>query len=104
KTIQERLAEFGRKLVGKHHMRPHQMPARSDAADDARQLQRSGLDCSLSDCYVEGLVGIPAMVEVLDQPIRRRHQPGLFTREVDSSFLAVAEFAGVLRNAINAEL
>ncbi len=72
-------------------MRPHHVPARCDAADDARQLDRRGFHRALADGHVERLVGIPAVMEVLDQPIRRRHQPGLLARQIDARLLSVAE-------------
>ena len=95
KRLQQCLAEVWRKLIGKDDVGADQVSAGGDAADDAGQLQRCGLDRALADGNVEGFVRIPSVMVVLQLPLRGGHEAGLFAGQIDAGLLAEAEGSGV---------
>ena len=78
--------------------------AHGDAADGARELQRSGGDSALAGGDGNSFAGIPLAMEYTFSPFRRRHQAGFFGREINAGAMAQAHFGGVVREAINAQL
>ena len=58
----------------------------------AGELDWCGLDRALADGNVEGFVGIPACMVVLQLPLRGGHETGLLAGKINAGALAVAEF------------
>ena len=53
---------IGGEFVGEDRMRPHKMPARCNAADDARQLNRRSFNGALADADGDSLARVPLAV------------------------------------------
>ncbi len=94
---------FGQ-LIGEDRVRADKMTSGGDAADDASELDRRGFDGALADGNVERLIGVPAVVIGLHQPLRGWHQAGLLAGQIDAGFFSVAEFFRVLGDAVDAKL
>ena len=80
------------------------MATGGDTTNDARQLQRGGLNCALADADGDCFSRVPLAVVVLHQPLLRGHQAGLFAGQIDTGLLTEAECGSVLCDAIDTQL
>ena len=75
----------------------------SDSANHTGQLQRRSRNCPLTGGHRNRLARVPFPVKHALDPFLRRHKPGLFRGEIDSSLVPEAEFAAVIRKPVNAQ-
>src|SRR5207245_9779577 len=82
-------------------VRLHEDAAGGDAADKARELQRSRDDGALANGNGDSLAGVPLPVKYALHPIFAGHQAGFFGGQVNAGLAAEAELGGVVGNAID---
>src|SRR5208282_4141620 len=84
-------------------LRPIADAAVGDLGGDLRHLQRGGRDVTLADGDRERFRGIPALMEALLLPRRRRDGAGILMIEIDTALDSESELIGPFRNPIHAE-
>ena len=67
------------------------------------QLQRRGLDITLTDARNDGFTGEPPRLPLFPLPLLTGKQAGLFPDEVDSGPFAESEFFHVLLQSVDAD-
>src|SRR5215467_8915303 len=85
------------------HVWLHEGAAGGDAANHARELQRSGGDSALARGHGNHFALIPlAVLDALD-PCWRGHQATLLGRKVNPGLVSEAEVAGIIIETINSK-
>src|SRR5262245_32658233 len=84
-------------------MRLHEYAARGNATDQARRLQGSRGDSSLTAGNRYGFTGIPLAVEHALHPLLAGHQSRFLGRKVNSCLAAQAKLGCVVGDAVDAE-
>src|SRR5205823_1856649 len=97
-------APFGLDLRILDHVGARPNTAHSNAADRARQLQRSYGRVALADGHGDGFPGVPLLPEVPHFPFARGYDAGSFVREVDSGLVPEPRHLPVLRDVVDTDL